>query len=228
LVALRAVGRFQTSVFTPATLLGYERHRERVLATFAPPDWGGLIVRAAWSPVTDDSVELEVQASASSVGVLRGLEVDVSSDWIKLGREPARVTTWTVEPRDSRAATFSYDGREPAGVLRGLTTLPLPEPGENRLRPLVVAAPTADDSGLIYAEMIQRNDVARRIVVEPAGQGATDRATSVRYGLFGHDLEKGVVLRARLRGCWIASTTPENEVWQRLDEFLREPPPLGP
>ena len=31
-------------------LVGVEQYRSRIQATFAPADWGGLIVRAAWSP----------------------------------------------------------------------------------------------------------------------------------------------------------------------------------
>ena len=67
-------------MFTPATLVSVERYRARVQATFAPPGWGGLTVRAAWSPSCGGAgVDLEVQASASSVGLLRDVEVIVQS-----------------------------------------------------------------------------------------------------------------------------------------------------
>src|SRR4029077_2155696 len=60
---LAAAGRFETHVFTPATLVFVERYRSRVQATFAPPGWGGLIVRAAWSPAcAGEGLDLEVQA----------------------------------------------------------------------------------------------------------------------------------------------------------------------
>ena len=57
--------------------------------------------------------------------------------------------------------------------------------------------------------------------------GTRRDAVRVRYGLFGYDLERGVVLRGRLRGIWLAHRPDGAEVARRLDEFLREPPPLG-
>ena len=67
--ALAAPGRFDDAAFTAATLVGVEQYRSRIQATFAPADWGGLIVRAAWSPSCEGAgVDLEVQASASFGG----------------------------------------------------------------------------------------------------------------------------------------------------------------
>ena len=75
-------GRLETQVFSPATLVNVERYRASVQATFAPKGWGGLTVRAAWSPSSGGgAIDLEVQASASSVGVLRDVEVIVQSLW---------------------------------------------------------------------------------------------------------------------------------------------------
>ena len=52
-----------------------------------------------------------------------------------------------------------------------------------------------------YVEMVQPADAARRIACGTAAASPTDRNVhSMRYELFGHDLEKGVILRARLRG----------------------------
>jgi hypothetical protein len=229
LVALRAAARFGSHAFTAATLVGFELHRDRVLATYAPPDWGGLTVRAAWSKAAAaDAVDLEVQASATSVGKLFGLEVEVFSQWIELGREPWSDLTWKVAPRDIRSAALSYDGRETARVLSGLTTLPIAESSHVSLRPRIFAPAPADQADLYYVELVQPNDVARRIIVEPVEEPVRRWSLFTRYGLFGHDLEKGVVLRARLRGCWIRSQTPEDDARRLHAEFLREPLPLGP
>jgi hypothetical protein len=225
---LRAAGRFSRSAFTSANLLGFELHRNRVVAAFAPPNWGDLTVRVAWGVATDNAVDLEVQASATSVAELFGLEVEVSSNWIELGGASADALTWTVEPRDACAAALSYDGREAASVLHGLTTLPFREPVGASLRPRVWTVSSRNDPDLYYAEMVHPSDVARRVIIAPAGQSASRHSYSTRYGLFGHDLEKGVVLRARLRACWIQSKSPEDDVRRRYDEFLREPLPLGP
>jgi hypothetical protein len=76
--------------------------------------------------------------------------------------------------------------------------------------------------------MVRPDDCARRITGEAARPAAgTSGVVSVRYGLFGHDLEKGVVLRARLRGLWL-DLASEDEVRRHHDAFLREPPALGP
>jgi len=228
LTALRAAGRLDFSPFTSATLAGFELYRDRATAIFAPPDWGGLIVRAAWSKsAAADVVDLEVQASATSVSELFGLEVEVFSQWMELGGEPSSSSVWKVEPRDIRSAASSYDGRETSRVLKRLTTLPVPESTDARLQPLVFAPRATDPAELFYVEMVQPDDVARRIWIGPAEQPASLGARSIRYGLFGHDLEKGVVLRARLRGAWIRSHTPEDDARRLNDDFLREPLPLG-
>jgi hypothetical protein len=68
-----------------------------------------------------------------------------------------------------------------------------------------------------YLEMIHPDDSALRPGLQSAG----------RHALFGHDLERGVVLRGRLRGIWLASEPVEAEVSRLFDEFLKEPLPLG-
>ena len=66
-------GRFEDrGIYAATALVGVERYRSRIQATFAPADWGGLTVRAAWSPSCNGAgVDLEVQASATSVGLLQ-------------------------------------------------------------------------------------------------------------------------------------------------------------
>ncbi len=46
--------------------------------------------------------------------------------------------------------------------------------------------------------------------------------------LFGYDLERGVVLRGRLRGVSLSSEPTAEFVTQQLEEFIAAPPPLGP
>jgi hypothetical protein len=73
--------------------------------------------------------------------------------------------------------------------------------------------------------MAHPDDVARWIC---EGDRTASFTPTFRYGLFGHDLEKGVVLRGRLRGAWITTRDLKAESIRRMDEFLHEPPPLGP
>ena len=69
-----------------------------------------------------------------------------------------------------------------------------------------------------YLEMLHPDDGTRRPDPEVGG---------VRSALFGYDLERGVVLRGRLRGIWLARRPDEAELASRLAEFVAEPPPLG-
>jgi hypothetical protein len=209
------VGRWDPDALSGETIVGYEVRHGRVESTYAPKGWGSITARAAWSPWHENGVDLEVELSAKSVGELRRVEVRIASLWPEVGERPGPTLRW-VEPRDARSAGLSYDGRE-VDLLR-LTTLP---PRESAfLTPRLVSS----DDGWLYAEMVHPQDVTRRI-----RQGGRTLALSktTRYGLFGHDLEKGVVLRGRLRGLWLPADTGKEQAFANLEEFLHEPPPLA-
>jgi hypothetical protein len=169
-----------------------------------------------------------VQVAATSVGELKSFEVEVKSEWIESPDEqPNSMARW-IEARDACAADLTYDGRESAGALPVSTSFALPGASRPWLLPSVFAPPGAEPDRF-YVEMVQPNDATRRIVRKSIDRGSGARlALSNRYGLFGHDLEKGVVLRARLRGLWIVSRTPADDSLSLYQEFLREPAPLGP
>jgi hypothetical protein len=216
--------RCDFEAFSSKTLLDYERYRRSVRATFAPPSWAGLRVRASWSVSAGEAVDLEVQVSASSVGELERLEVGVVS---RLGLTPSDLRAAPVvlvEARDS-ASLSDHDRRdssEPAPFHIHFFSPTRP------LRPSFFPAPGGPDD-LYYAEMAHPDDVARRVSFKPEPEGsAAVSGRAVGYSLFGLELEKGVVLRARLRGCWIRSRNPEQDAALLLEQFLHEPPPLGP
>ncbi len=217
--------RCDHEAFTAKTLIAFERYRACVRATFAPPGWSGLQVRASWSAAEEDAIDLEVQITASSVGELAGLEVGVLSRFGPApGQEEAVATASRVAPRDAASAAFSYDGREPLDVLRSLTTLPIAQSLPPRLFP-----PSGAPDDLCYVEMAHRDDVSRRISSDPIPEGSAHAvAHSTRYALFGHALEKGVILRARLRGTWIRTPIPEANAQTLYQNFLAEPLQLGP
>lgn len=210
------------------TLVSSECRRARAQAIYVLPDWDGLSVRAAWEPAPDrDGFDLEVQLWAGSASLIRRLEVMVESAWPVIDDEARALFRYRVEPRDRAAAASSYDGREPEAVLQSLTTLPIPAESSHALEPLIRrSVPDADS---FYAEMVQPNDCARRVVIEPTGTASsTQSALWCRHGLFGHDIERGVILRGRMRGIWIASSAAPGELRRRYEAFLSEPPPLGP
>jgi hypothetical protein len=207
-------------------MVNVERYRARVQATFAPPGWGGLTVRAAWSPSCGGAgVDLEVQASASSVGELRDVELVVQSWWGPAGlTEPDPGMNRWVHPRDAHSAALSYDGRETDLSLKSLTTASLS--GVDRPK---VFVPPGSEAGLFYLEMVQPNDVARQIRMAPsAALGSSLETLAVQYALFGHDIEKGVIFRARLRACWLGLHEYPPDASTVYEQFLNEPLPLGP
>ena len=218
LEGLSAKGRTATDVFTFKTLVSWERRADRVEALYTIEGWGGLTVRAVWSLWEGDGIDLEVQVNASSVDELKALEVRLIST-LPDDTDGSRPRRW-VEPRDARSAGLSYDGRETD--VRNLTTLP-PSDESNPIPRGGLPGPWKD--GWSYAEMVLPHDVARRITEagKPSSLGHT-----TRYGLFGHDLEKGVVLRARLRALWSKAKDPRQEALTLDEKFRKEPPPLGP
>jgi len=213
LEGVAAVGRWAPEALSGATLVGYECRFNRVEATYAPLGWGALFVRAAWTPSGFDGIDLEIQLHAQSVGALRAVEVKLVSRFADPEPSAFHAQRW-VEPRDARSAALSYDRREPD--LRGLTTLP---PRESAFHsPRLVPGNEAD--GWLYAEMVHPGDASRRIR-EGGRTLALSRTT--RYGLFGHDVEKGVVFRARLRGVWLHSETAKRDALERFEQFEQEP-----
>jgi hypothetical protein len=69
-----------------------------------------------------------------------------------------------------------------------------------------------------YLEFSHPDDTSSRDLSSP------DR---VRYGLFGYDLERGVVLRGRMRGTWLPARPQWDTVAQNYRNFLSQPLPLG-
>ena len=57
----------------------------------------------------------------------------------------------------------------------------------------------------------------------PNGSAAVSGRVAA-YALFGLALEKGVDLRARLRGCWIRSRIPSKRPPRFIESFSVEPP----
>jgi hypothetical protein len=94
--------------------------------------------------------------------------------------------------------------------------------------PCVLASLT--DDRFSYAEMIHPADAQDATCRAPAGPAVESQSLSQR--LFGPELEKGVILRARLRALIIdhaAGITPENTadlVWSAYQDLLHSPLPL--
>lgn len=69
-----------------------------------------------------------------------------------------------------------------------------------------------------YAEMCHPHD--------SVGLTRDAKTELIRFKLFGHDLEKGVILRGRLRGMVLPRKRDEEAVRQEYGRFIKEPPNL--
>jgi hypothetical protein len=176
-----------------------------------------------------DAIDFEVQVLADSVDFLKDLEILVVTEQTPFVEEstdsPGGILA---EPRDRIAAALSYDGRETDEVLRRLSTLPIASPGEVCFEPIVIETPWLGND-LRYLEYVHPEDVSRRLVHRTSGRNQSSAySTWIRYGLFGHDLEKGVLLRSRMRGTWVRGLLDSESLQLRYNEFRKSPLPLGP
>ena len=102
---------------------------------------------------------------------------------------------------------------DPSGSLRDFTARTSTDPFVGRV------------DGSYYLELIHPDDISQRTIF---GSSSPEQGSSgALYGLFGYDLEKGVVLRGRLRGLWLPGRPDLAVQAACLDAFLRAPLPLG-
>ena len=212
LLALEGVAetnRWEPNLLSHRSLISHECRFGRVEAIYRPEAWGEMTVLASWFPIEDDGMGLEIELSARSVEELHRVEVRVMS---LLGDLPEPGSLRSVQPRDRESAALSYDGRE--DDLANLVTGPPGDP----LGPWL--ASRSGREAWSYVEMVRPEDTSRRIHEGRLPFSAT------RYGLFGYDLERGVVLRARLRGFWFPKAEAFTLAESAYRAFLDEPPPL--
>src|SRR5262249_46552503 len=114
LEGVAAKGRRAPGALCGATLVGFEKRFERVEATYAPPDWGELSVRATWSPSEDDRVDLLVQLSARSIRKLKAVKMMLISTLSEeaSARSLPSGTSVDIYPHDERSAALNYNNRE--------------------------------------------------------------------------------------------------------------------
>ncbi|HEU5116683.1 MAG TPA: hypothetical protein VFT74_08400 [Isosphaeraceae bacterium] len=210
LEGLSAVGRWDAGAMSGSSLVNVEERLGRIEATYVPEGWDELTLRAAWSSPSEEVIDLEVQVSTRSVGRLHAVEARVLST---LSPPPGPGVYRSVEPRDARSASFTYDGRE-----TDLSELSTGPPGPIQTPWL---APKSGREGWTYVELVHPDDASRRIM-----EGRLPFPTC-RYGLFGFDLERGVVLRGRLRGVWLPKSEAFEGAERHRDAFLKEPLPLS-
>jgi hypothetical protein len=80
------------------------------------------------------------------------------------------------------------------------------------------------DAGVSYGEMVHPADFQRTHLKRLADHAAT---IEVRHRLFAERLEKGVILRARVRGVWVGAADDTRQVAGCFSAFAAADPPLA-
>ncbi len=178
-----------------------------------------------WRVLQGDLIELEASVATSLVPALRGFELfslgqvaagqlllpvqrGAEIEWLDAAGESRR---WVMVVRDERTSELVRDGRWPAAARAAVV-------GTYAV-PLVVYRPVG--LSWSYIELGHPLDVTR-LIVERRG-----RRLRWSFGLFGLELEKGVILRTRLR----AAVAPRADDLTHAERLARElavsPPPLS-
>jgi hypothetical protein len=94
----------------------------------------------------------------------------------------------------------------------------LPADRSHQLETQLLVLLRLEDSPVSYIEMCHPHDGFDVDLSE---------ANTIRFRLFGHDLEKGVILRGRLRGMIVPRERDEAIALEAYQQFLHEPPNLS-
>lgn len=162
------------------------------------------IVLAIYRPTTSRPVECHARWR---IGELIGRPLAGASCWTACGAFDLEVSTLTPGKWQGLAVRT-----------RSILATHNDPPGEiKRVAPLLVLYRPPGVT-VSYAEMCHPHD----------GIGVDiDDGRIIRFHLFGHDLEKGVILRGRLRGIIMPREGDEEEAQRAYAQFLKEPPHLS-
>ena len=217
-IGLTASGQTQDGTLNESNLTQIEVIRDRCEFSFAPSCWHDTTVRFVWSPVGPADFDLMTEVSTRSVGLLHGVELGIeSSAWLY----PEKVNLWYESTRDELAAIRSADGRESDWLEKQSHIEPDSDvTGTSESKRWLPTCLTSSDGQVQFLEGAHPIDISRRY------RDSENR--SQRTWVFGHDMERGVVFRARNRGRFVRRSETINlamiDHWQKL--ILDEPLPL--
>ncbi len=134
-----------------------------------------------------------------------------SRDWFDVAATHLPHGSWCVAPRDVDAARFSLDGRSPT-----FREMALCAPFG---LPIVLYRPAGRKWS--YVEMSRRDDCARVLTRVRGGRAEWS------FGLFGLDIEKGVILRGRVFGVVVPRRNDAQHAIKLCRRFAAEAPHLS-
>ncbi len=186
----------------------YQRGPDLIAAYRESPEWP-VRVDAMW----------RAAARAQGVTVLAAVDLIVS------------VRTELLESWPELAVRSSIPSREILRLVSADSAQFAPFPNIGAM-PLLVCSDSGPgcllfrlpDAGLSYGEMVHPADFQRSHLKRPAGETSP---IEVRHRLFAERLEKGVILRARVRAVWVEAADDTRQVAGCYAAFASAEPPLG-
>lgn len=223
--SLQASGKHLGRVGAEGALLERRLRRNVVDAQFRATKRWPARLHLYWKATTAGQIDLEVLVATPqpleklevvTVGHVPCAEamVPVSgkrTSWVGIHAATQFGSRSLVLPRDRAVALFSMDGRTP----RFGETVLAPAYGY----PIVVYRLRNPDWS--YVEMSHPEDCARIVARVDAA------VARVSFGLFGLDLEKGVILRGRVRGIFVPRRADLDQAMELFKRFLAQKPPLS-
>jgi len=127
---------------------------------------------------------------------------------------------WRIGPADTADLEVSALTPRPCSALtvRTRSILPAGEPVRGGDAVPFLYMHRLSNAPLTYVEMCHPNDAAGPVC---------EQTDSVSFQLFGHDLEKGVILRGRLRAMLVRRQGDRDAALSAYRTFLEEPPNLS-
>jgi hypothetical protein len=201
--------------------------RAEVGARFGEGPANPVRAELRWRVTEAETVELEVTASSGLAAPLCHFEVlsasrlprgpflvpvgtDQNISWQDLSEALAR-RHWVCLSRDGDVHRMARDGRWP----------PVSRPGFLGCYAAPLLVYRVSGMSFSYVELGQPSDVERLVVTRRGGR------LRWGFGLFGSDLEKGVLLRGRLWAGWVPRATDLEAAWELAEQLRLRPPSLS-
>ena len=223
--SLQALGGRLIHIGSEITSLAHRLRRNMVDVELSATEQCPVLLHIYWKVGTAGQLDLEILASSHKS--LKQLEVltlcrapcdDVfvplrqdGTEWTRLRKTGLAVSKWLVAPRDNKTNRLSTNANFPAA---DEMTACLPYS-----MPLVLVRPK--HRRWSYLEMCHRDDCTR--VMARLNDGGMESS----FGLFGLDLEKGVILRGRLRAAYVSRENDKELACKLFQSFLDERLPLN-
>jgi hypothetical protein len=234
----RSIGHADVIGWQPAggSLSVYTRHEETVVeaaATEACP----VRLQAYWQIASSEAVDLQVLVASdcpvSEVEVPTATRLSATQVLVPATTDGIKEFVDVDRHLSVRAARLTFERRQDDDRLAAPATPVASSAGLLLDAPLVVFR--LADGETTYVEMARAEDV-ERLSIERRRKTPTDASLrpiasagemEARWVLFGRSLEKGVILRSRLRAALLPRAADLERARELFQQFSAEPPPLA-